>query len=240
MICDDNSDELQILKSYIERFFFELPESYNYKIDTCSNGEELLAKCNSLVYHAIFLDIELPDFNGIDIAKNLRKENDNVFIIFVTSYEKYMRDSFEVQPFRFIDKPISYEFTYKICQSLIKALTKTHFSIITISTVDGEMLINANELLYIQSVKNKKNTLSFFLSNGDKHISTGKFSYWEEELKSFGFISSIRGTLVNINHVRIITNNQLILKNDEILPLSRRQAKLFHDTFVNHIISVLE
>ncbi|MBO4346297.1 MAG: hypothetical protein J5840_01515 [Lachnospiraceae bacterium] len=52
-------------------------------------------------------------------------------------------------------------------------------------------------------------------------------------------MSSRRGVLVNINQVLGISDNQIILKNKETLPLSRRQAKIIHDTFVNHVISVL-
>ena len=104
----------------------------------------------------------------------------------------------------------------------------------------SDILLNTPELMYLQSVKNHKLLLNFHLSNGKTYVANGKISFWEKELKPFGFLSSIRGTLVNINYVRIITNNQIILKNDGILPLSRRQAKLFNDTFVNNIISVLQ
>ncbi len=239
LICDDNNDDLNNLKNNIDRFFFELPESYDCRIQTCHTGEELLSLTKSNLYHAIFLDIELPGINGIDVAKKIRENNDNLFIIFVTSYERFMRDSFEVQPFQYIEKPITNECTYKICRSLINAISKKLFSIITISTTDGDILLNTHDLMYLKSVKNEKLVLEFHLSTGEKYITNGKIAFWEKELKSFGFLSSIRGTLVNIKHVRIIADNHIILKNDEILPLSRRQSKLFNDTFVNHVISVL-
>ena len=239
LICDDDNEDLCRLKNYIDRFFFELPEFYDYRIDTCTTGDELLSLTKVHLYHAIFLDIELPGINGIDVAKKIRESNDSLFIIFVTSYERFMRDSFEVQPFQYIEKPVTFEFTRKICHSLINAISKKLFSIITISTIDGDLLLNTHELMYLQSVKNKKLVLEFHLSTGEKYITTGKIAFWEKELKTYGFLSSIRGTLVNINHVRIIADNQIILKNDEILPLSRRQSKLFSDTFVNHVISIL-
>ncbi len=240
LICDDNPNDLLNLKKNIDRFFFQLPESFDYHIDECTSGESLLSMCSENVYHALFLDIELPGINGLEAAKKLRKSNNSIIIIFVTSYDQFMRDSFEVQPYQYLEKPIHFESAKKVCQSIIQTISNNHSSILAISTANGNILINIHDLAYIQSVKGKKNLLEFHLKNREIHYTNGTILAWENELKDYGFIFSRRGVLVNINLVHIITNDQVILKNNETLPLSRRQAKTFHDTFVNHVISIFK
>ncbi len=240
LICDDCQDDLRALKKNIERFFFNLPDSFDYHIDDYSSGEELLSKYKENHYHVVFLDIELPGINGIEVARKLRENNNNLIIVFVTSYNQFMRDSFEVQPYQYLEKPILFEATKKVCQSIIKTLSNNHSSILTISTDEGDFVINLQELMYIQNIKGKKNVIEFHLQNNDIHITNGTIQSWENELKKYGFVSSMRGILVNINHVRVITNDQVILKNNEALPLSRRQAKTIHENFVNHVVSLIK
>ena len=239
LLCDDSKNDLRLLKKYIEQFFFQLPDSFDYHIDECSSGEDLLSKCKENLYHAVFLDIEMPGMNGLETARALRDSNSSILIVFVSSYDRFMRDSFEVQPFQYMEKPVSYDMTKKVCQSVIKVLSEKRSSILTISTGNGDILIDIHNLTYIQTLKGHKNSLEFHLNTGNYHVASGTVFAWENELKEYGFISSRRGVLVNINQVLGISDNQIVLKNNEILPLSRRQARIFHDTFVNHVISVL-
>ena len=94
--------------------------------------------------------------------------------------------------------------------------------------------------MYIQNIKGKKNYLEFHLQSGEIHITNGTIQSWENKLEKYGFVPSMRGIIVNIYHVKIIQSTQVILKNNEALPLSRRQAKIIHETFVNHVISLIK
>ena len=240
LLCDDDQNDLDVLKTNLDQFFFKSPDTFEYHIDTCTSGEELLNLFSQGVYNIVFLDIELSGINGIEVARKLRNDNNSLIIVFVTSYDSFMRASFEVQPFQYIEKPVNRESIRKICLSIIDNLSKTHSYIITIPTALGNNIINIHDLSYIQAVKAHKNTIEFHLKNGTVFVSTGTLLAWEAELKEYGFLQSCRGFLVNIHQVRIITSNQIILLNNEVLPLSRRQYKIIHDTFVNHVISVLK
>ncbi len=240
LICDDCQEDLMALRQNIERFFFNLPDTYDYHIDSFSLGTELLKKYNENHYQIVFLDIEMPEINGLEVAKKLRENNNSLFIIFVSSYDQFMKDSFEVQPYQYLEKPIMFDSTKKVLQSIIKTLSNNQSSILTISTVDGDYLINLKELMYIQNIKGKKNYLEFHLQSGEIYITNGTIQSWENALKEYGFVPSMRGILVNIYHIKIIQSTQVILKNNESLPLSRRQAKIIHETFVNHVISLIK
>ena len=100
-ICDDVQMNIACLTEHIRHYM----ASYNvqFEIESFTSGEKLLQAQKERPFHILLLDIEMPQINGITIAKYLRDElYDDVFIVFVTSYPEYMQESFEVQPFQFL------------------------------------------------------------------------------------------------------------------------------------------
>ena len=60
-----------------------------------------------ILFDIIFLDIEMGQEDGITVARRIRKIDKKVLIVYVTSHENYMMESFEIRPFRFLVKPVS-------------------------------------------------------------------------------------------------------------------------------------
>lgn len=95
-ICDDNVNFV----NWLEEIVLHAP----HEVDIFLDGGELLSYIDKSrsSYDTIFLDIEMNGLNGIETAKKIRKNNQNVLIIFVTEYQEYVYDVFEVLPFRFL------------------------------------------------------------------------------------------------------------------------------------------
>jgi DNA-binding LytR/AlgR family response regulator len=237
LLCDDNLEDLKSLETSLLRYSFELPDYIQYHIDTCTSGLDFLKLCREKTYQVAFLDIEMPGINGLEAAQSLRQTNEDILIIFITSYNQYLRDSFNVQAFQYLDKPLNYNILSDLCNTITKKLAKSNHHIISIETEQGDILINLDELMYIE-VSNRK-MLSFHLSNQKVYTTAGIMNYWETTLKDYGFVIPCRGKLTNINFVRVITKDQIVLKNGEILPLSRRQSKIIHDLFANKVLSTI-
>lgn len=88
-ICDDVQMNITCLTEHIRHYM----ASYNvqFEIESFTSGEKLLQAQKERPFHILLLDIEMPQINGITIAKYLRDElYDDVFIVFVTSYPEYM------------------------------------------------------------------------------------------------------------------------------------------------------
>lgn len=79
----------------------------DYEIDIFHSGCELLN--SNVTYDLIFLDIEMPDINGMKTAESLRNGENEEHIIFLTSHTEFMPDAFKVKAFRFLNKPIETE-----------------------------------------------------------------------------------------------------------------------------------
>lgn len=102
-ICDDNIEHI----SALEKYLFEI-SNVKIECDAYLSGESLVDayKNNIERYDVVFLDMEMRELNGIETANLIREFDEHIIIVFVTSHSEYMKESFQCQPFRFVEKPL--------------------------------------------------------------------------------------------------------------------------------------
>lgn len=120
-ICDDNTEHINILEKYL----FEI-SNIKIECDVYQSGESLIDayKNNVERYDVVLLDMEMEELNGIETANLIREFDEHIIIIFVTSHSEYMKESFQCQPFRFIEKPLDYDELKKIFYDIKDKLSK--------------------------------------------------------------------------------------------------------------------
>ncbi len=122
-ICDDERDFSSKIENCILGYALELEIKIN--IDVFYDGMELLKyiEANN-TYNLIFLDIEMNELNGVDTAHRIRKIDKDVLIIYVTNYESFAKEVFEVSAFRFLTKPLDFKllkkYFFDACNNIIK------------------------------------------------------------------------------------------------------------------------
>ncbi len=236
-ICDDTINDMKILQKHIETY--KIAYDINLEVESFSSGEELIRGHINHPYQVILLDIEMPAQSGMEIARRLRNQGDeNVFIVFVTSYPQYMKDSFEVQPFQFLTKPIDFPMLEKLISDIINRYQHSHTTKILIDEDGEKHLVHISDILYMQAVKDKRPILKYVFSDSAL-IAQGTIQKWEETLSDYGFISPCRGYLVNVRHIRSFNQTRLLLTNSIEIPISRRRAKLVKQAYANRIIHVM-
>lgn len=114
-VCDDDKIVVEQIEPYIEQLK-ELSIVYEVYFST----EEFYGHMFELDFDVYFLDIEIADKSGIELAKKIRQANQYAVIVFITSYSKYVIDVFDVNTFNFILKPLTYE---KFKKLYVKYLT---------------------------------------------------------------------------------------------------------------------
>lgn len=102
LICDDEQKYIEQIQKCLIDYCYD--HSITYHIDTFANG--MLAIHSPNAYNIAFLDIEIDNVSGLDIAKSLKEKNKNVVVFFITAYEKYIDDAMDLFALRFIKKPI--------------------------------------------------------------------------------------------------------------------------------------
>ena len=98
-ICDDEVSMVQILEEKIKKL---LPDAV---IDKYLSGDELIASGSKP--DILFLDIQMPGMDGMETAKMLRQDNEDMILVFVTAAEAYVFQAFDVGAFHYLVKPFS-------------------------------------------------------------------------------------------------------------------------------------
>ena len=107
-ICEDIVEELEKERNMVQEIMQEI--GCNIKIFCFQNGEDLLYEIeDSGRMDIILMDIQMEGKNGIEISKAIRKTDHNVILIFISLYDQYCKEAIGVQPFAFVDKPVSYD-----------------------------------------------------------------------------------------------------------------------------------
>lgn len=222
-LCDDDINFIKkfgsILNEKIMRY------SDDFSITEFTNGKEFIAELDK--FDAVFLDIDMPEISGLDVAAYINK-NARTLIIFVTSYDELVYSSIKFQPFRFLRKTHLDDELDEAVKSICERL-KTH--LITVKTKDGETVIDINDLVYIEVFGHK---LVFHCANNSIESSGSLSTY--EKAKEFGnFLRVHNGYLVNCKFVYSIETNCVIMDDKSQIPLSRHRADNVKKKFSDYL-----
>ena len=188
----------------------------------------------------IFLDISMPDMNGISLGKIVTKMYPNMKIVFITAYKDYAVDAFEIKAFDYLLKPYSETRIRNLLKSLVNRETEVISSIknsnlkkITVNIDERLYVISLNDVDYIEA--SEKETLIF--SNQKKYISKIKISKWEEMLKGYNFYRCHRSFIINLDKITEIEqwfNSSWIIKIKNYttaIPVSRNNIRELKELF---------
>ncbi len=222
-IVEDNNTDALKLKECINRFFQH--ENSPVLIDFFDSSTQFLQRY-SQNYNAIFMDIEMPSMNGLDVSRKIREVDKNVIIVFVTSIVQYAVDGYAVSVFDCLIKPFTYE-TFEIkMQRIAERLSKYNADDhLLLKTARGAIQIPISSIYYVEVLNHN---LIYHLEKENIQV-YGKLSAVETTLLNKGFFKSNRCYLVNLRHVKGFSSDLLLEigdKGEKLLISRRRKADL--------------
>lgn len=198
-VCDDNERAVNYLKNCIESSFKEYTDDFCLKSFT--DGTELLKSNSREEFQVLFLDIDMPEFTGFDVAKSLRDYFSKCYIIFVTSHSDLVYKSFDFQPFNFIRKNPS-ELLYKRIKSVVAKLMvnmKQSESIVREDEMSGTVAVYYRNIIFIKS---ERHYLYYYLQNREKPVKIrGSINEIEGAVEVYGFARTHKSYIVNLRYV---------------------------------------
>lgn len=221
-ICDDN----QVYVSQIRELLIKYTEQIQINVECFFSGEEFIGELKKgKEYDIIFLDIEMNYVSGLDVAEQIRKEKKETIIIFITSHVNYVSDTFRLGAFQFLTKPINEE-DFKIdFNRAIKEYNARHKNYI-IKWRDETRCIEYGDIYYIEAY----NRHLFIHTRKEKYECVGKLAPEYEKLKQYNFSQCHKGFIVNLGKVNSIQKQNIVLKNNNVIPISRKfKAELMAD-----------
>lgn len=229
-ICEDNKDDLSTLLKYIDDYC----ETYNCICDitTYSSAEELLEDDDLSKYHAIFFDIYMKKMLGIDAAAKLRENGYTGSFVFSTSSTDHVFDSFLVDVTDYLVKPYNYD---RLCIAMNKLYKINKNNLLNIKVIVDkiETTIYLRDIYCIETGSNHS-TLIHTQNNTLK--STTLISLIEQQLSPYSnFLRCHRSFIINMNYVKQINDNTIILQNDKTALLTIRNAASIKKTIARYI-----
>ncbi len=229
-ICDDDKNIINTLKEVIINY--GKMHGYYFNIKTFECGKTLEKILKDEIFDIIFLDIELNGILGIDIGNKLRENINNYLtkIIYVSSHTNYALDAYDTMPTDFIFKPLKIEKIEKSISNVLKVInfTKKEF-IYTINRKINKVLLT--DILYFESYRN---IVKIYTIDGreDKFYSTLKQVM--DSLNSQIFIQQHKSYIVNIEYISKIEKNDIILFNQQKIPISRYKIKYLKEMILSY------
>ena len=233
-ICDDEPAVLDYLYAHISNEFKR--QGADIYIDKFTSGKDFLNAHKIEPYDVVFLDIDMPEISGFDVAEKI-SVNERTLIIFVTTHDELVFSSLKFQPFRFMRKAFldnEIEETVKAVNN--KILKRRTDQRIKFQTREKEIFVLTSNIEYIEVFDH---WLRVILNEGKTIECYGSLSEFEGQLVPAGFIRTYKSYLVNFKYVHSIEKSQITLDNGTKLPLSRYKANEVRDKFKEYIRSEL-
>lgn len=215
-ICDDETHVVRLLQSRISA----LLQGEDVSIDTFLSGtalrDDILA---GKVYDLIFLDINLPDVNGIFLARHIRPFIQSSLLIFVSSQDDAVYDSFAAAPFRFLRKNRLDAELPQILRDARRELEKRAPTGILLQYRQAQISVNPLKVMYIES-----NLKSQVIHMMDRTLEVNyRLKDLEPLFLPFGFVKPHNSYLVNYRFIATIGKNDLVLDNGQTIPISKHR-----------------
>lgn len=223
-ICDDEENCLNETKILLENW--SAASSSRLEIDCFENGDSLIKKAATTRYDIIFLDIVMPLLNGMDAAKELRKKDKIVKIIFLTCSPEFALQSYSVKATDYCLKPVTCQKLKEIMDDCT-AFNRKEPENITLKTVGGYQKIYLHDIEYIEA----HNKRVFFYLKSDKVVEVIQPLYtFETGLSdSKGFFKCHRSYLVYLPNVDYFNNTEIKTRSGRRIPIARGYGKAFKD-----------
>ncbi len=230
-VCDDNKPTLDFLSRKIDEIFST--KGIEHEIDSFLSCDDFLESHAKRSFNVVFLDIVMPDIDGFEAAKQVRKTMCDTYIIFITTESSLVYESFDFQPFYFIPKG-KLKITEKKLEYVINRLL-IHMSasekILINGAYENKKLVSPNEILYIKS---SLNNIEYHLINGKTETVRGKLDDISPKLNSYVFARSHNRFIVNMSHIDSVDypNMEVELDNGEFIGISRGRKKEFEEAYL--------
>jgi DNA-binding LytR/AlgR family response regulator len=222
-ICDDNESITKQLEKYLVDIFRH--RNIDCEIDCFFTGEDLCGNLTSgAVYDLVFLDIELPNLNGVEVGDIIRNKlnNEAVSIVYISWNKNYSMDLFDMRPLNFLVKPLDFTKVEKVTDTFLK-LAKPRSEFFVYKVKHDTLKVSIGDIMYFENV-GKKIRIHTTGGGTAEFYGTLRMIY-EEQLIKYDFLPIHAAYIVNNDYVKFSNYNQLTLTDGMVLTISQSRRK---------------
>ena len=226
-ICDDEQFYREKIKYLVEEYL--QAKGMLYTLHLFLSGEDFLEQCeNNVRFDIVFLDISMEEVDGIQAAQRIRSFHSDTYIVFVTAFIDYALEGYKVNAVRYLMKD-TLEIALEECMNAI--LQKMQVARVTFSFLEGEKRLYTDNILYVES-RGHKSIFHYMESEMVSYQIYDKLDSVERNLEGYGFLRIHKSYLVNMKHIRKISNYIVSLDTGEELHVPRLRFQAVKEGFV--------
>ncbi|MCD7738172.1 MAG: LytTR family DNA-binding domain-containing protein [Lachnospiraceae bacterium] len=212
-VCDDSPIDLQYNIQLIRDWAAERQTSVRIEDFPSSEGF-LFRYAEEKSFDILLLDIEMGAMDGVTLARQIRRENQTIQIIFITGYSDYIAEGYEVEALHYLMKPLNQEKLFHVLDRAVEKLKTTERCLNL--EISGEMVrLPFYEIRYLEVHQNYVTVCA-----RENYTVKRTLSDFEKELDE-RFFRVGRAFILNLNQVRRVTRKEVILSDGTALPLPR-------------------
>ncbi|WP_255650907.1 LytR/AlgR family response regulator transcription factor [Clostridioides sp. ZZV15-6383] len=191
----------------------------DYNIHEFSSGKELLRNYPKNL-DILIIDIQMEILNGMDTSRKIREFDENLEIIFMTSFPEFMQEGYEVKAYRYILKPINEKKITKNILPCIDEIMKKRNNYLTIKVKNYVDRIKIDSIIYIET--DRPNIVIY--THDNTYTTKMSISKIEKILSEFGFFRCHNSYIINLKLVQSMNGNSVVI-NGKSIPVSKYRVK---------------
>lgn len=215
-VCDDDNGELSHVMALLQQY--QARNRLAVRIDAFLSAMELMDALRTTNYQLLLLDILMPGFTGIQAAREIRTFDSETKIVFLTSSPEFAVESYGVDAFYYLLKPIREDDLFPVLDRLLQQFRRAEDTLLL--TMPSGVLRLPYSRIEVLEVNSKR--LLFYLNDGSVREIPGTLTQYEPQLLARReFVKVHRSYLVNMDDIQHLKGTELITYSGVRVPISR-------------------
>ena len=231
-ICDDEKHMSDHIRSFVSDFFRKKNREISLRM--FSSGEELLSYNGQI--DILFLDIQMKEMDGMETARKLRADQFRGFLVFITVLKEMVFQSFEVQAYDYLVKPVDkkqFEKTMERLYASMQHKNASEDSLLVQKGYEGR-IIAKDQIIFCEIIDRK---IYLNLTSGEVVDYYERIEKLETKLDN-RFYRCHRSYLINLKHLKGYKNGTAYMDNGKEIPVSRLRSKEFSGVVLQYMKNI--
>lgn len=234
-ICDDLADQLSLTMNLTEEYI--KAHNVDMQVSWFSHPDKLLEAIASEHFHIYILDIVMPMLNGVELGREIRRNDREAQIIYTTSEPQFALESFAANPLNYLIKPLSKDTFFDTMSLALSKVSQNIGKIFKIKTSDGIQVVNLSEIVCCEYVKH---TVMYTLSKGERVISvTMRESFGDivtPLFEDYRFIQPHTSFVINMSCVERMTKDSFYMQGGAVVPIAQKRYAQASDLYFDYLL----
>lgn len=226
LIFDDEIKNVTSLQLHIEQYMNQ--NSLNYSIDTATDPDVILN--NNKSYNLAFLDIYMNGPIGLRLAEELKKRNSKVLLFFVTAFNAYHDEAFDLHAFRYFSKPFDSERLYSGLDKAMEYINEAYTDIYILNG-NEHLRILTDDIIYIR----REGRISVIKTKTEKYSSKKELNEWEREMPNTFFYRIHNSFLINMHYIDSCKYTEVYMTDGTRFSVAPKKQKNFRKFWFEYL-----